>query len=654
MKQDDAPIYPTERLQELLQTYWGHAAFRPGQEAVIHSVLSGHDTLALMPTGGGKSLCYQLPALLLEGLCLVVSPLIALMKDQVESLRRKNITAFALYAGMGRREVMQTLKVASESNCRFLYVSPERLETALFREYLPGLPIRLIAVDEAHCISQWGYDFRPPYLRIAALREELPDVPVLALTASATPAVQKDICERLLRPGTRTAHKPFAGWRVYRQSFERPQLSYSVFKTASKPNKIREILENVPGSAIIYCRSRKKTREISELLTLHGLSASYYHAGLTADERQERQEAWTRGRIRVITCTNAFGMGIDKPDVRVVIHADPPDCLENYYQEAGRAGRDGHRSYAVLLYDARDLEELDALPEQRFPSDAEIRETYQALANYLQIPAGSGQGEYRDFDLQDFLKKFQADGTRTLNVLRILEQEGLLTFNEQLFLPATVGFTTGKEYLYEYEKSHPDQEPLIKSLLRSYAGIFDMPVPISEKQLARLLRVPAEQISLQLRQLQQTGIIEYRPQKDRPQLFFPVPRLRTENLRPDRQALTMRKKVLTERITSFCRYITEPAQCRARYIASYFGDTSVRACGICDHCQKQRSTSIDKAEFDQLRHRLLNLVKYESMPVSQIPEKLGGVDPERIWKVIEFLLAEQVLTTDASGNLRLH
>ena len=417
------------------------------------------------------------------------------MKDQVENLRKKNITAFAIYSGMSRKEVINTLKVVTESNCKFLYVSPERLETSLFKEYLPGMFINLVAVDEAHCISQWGYDFRPSYLRIAALREELPDVPVLALTASATPDVQKDICEKLTSPltplhkwrGEPTAQSnrppqtpPKEGpktppnenslkdWNVFRQSFERANLSYSVFKVDSKINKIIEIISKVAGTGIIYCKSRKRTKEISELLQLKNISCDFYHAGLTQEERNKKQEAWINNKIRVIVCTNAFGMGIDKPDVRTVIHADVPDCLENYYQEAGRAGRDGKTSYAVLLYDEHELRELDEMAAIRFPSQQDIRAVYQAVANYLQLPAGAGAGQYYDFDIADFLKKFKLDSNTTIYSLKALEQEDKLTFNEQVFRPGTVQFTVTKDYLYQFEKDNPkletDRESLIKGL----------------------------------------------------------------------------------------------------------------------------------------------------------------------------------------------
>ncbi|MBS1935962.1 MAG: ATP-dependent DNA helicase RecQ, partial [Bacteroidetes bacterium] len=352
---------------DILKQYFKHDSFRPLQEEIINAVLQKKDVLALLPTGGGKSVCFQVPALMTEGLCIVISPLIALMKDQVESLRRKNITAFSIHSGMNRREVINTLKVAGESNCKFLYVSPERLETSLFKEYLPSFNINLIAVDEAHCISQWGYDFRPPYLRIATLREELPGVPVLALTASATKEVQGDICEKLTLPLTSLQRRREKEWEIFQQSFERANLSYSIFNVDVKINKIKEILQKVPGSSIVYCRNRKRTKEIADLLNMQGIDADYYHAGLTSDERNKKQEAWISNKTRVIISTNAFGMGIDKPDVRTVIHADVPDCLENYYQEAGRAGRDGKKSYAVLLYTNKELNELKLLPDVHFP-----------------------------------------------------------------------------------------------------------------------------------------------------------------------------------------------------------------------------------------------------------------------------------------------
>ena len=630
-------------IHSILKQYWGFDSFRPLQEEIINSVLEGKDTLALMPTGGGKSLCYQVPVMMKEGLCLVISPLIALMKDQVENIRRKGITAFAIYSGMSRKEVINIFKVATESNCKFLYVSPERLETALFKEYLPGLAVNLIAVDEAHCISQWGYDFRPPYLRIAALRHELPHVPVLALTASATPDVQKDIIDKLA----------FGHHQVFRQSFERPNLSYSVFKVDSKINKIIEVLQKVPGSGIIYCKSRKRTREISELLQLQNISSDFYHAGLIQEERNKKQENWINNKARVIVCTNAFGMGIDKPDVRTVVHADVTDCLENYYQEAGRAGRDGKISYAVLLYDERDLYELGELAALRFPSQDDIRNIYQAVANYLQLPTGGGEGEYYDFDISDFLKKFKLVSHTALYSLKALEQEGWLSFNEQVFIPSSVVFSINKNGLYDFEQMTPGLAPCIKTLLRAYEGVFDQPTSISEKVMAGLMKKDLNEVKKELTQLHQQGIIEYRPQKETPQLLLLRNRIKAEDLTIDMAAHEKRKRQFQQRMKQMMNYVQEDAACRSRFIGSYFGDENIRACGICDNCLKQKAANLSKEEFEALYHRILNMVKYETLHTKDLLLKLNGIKKEKAWKVLEFLQAENKIEMDAGGWVKL-
>lgn len=628
---------------KILKEYWGFDNFRPLQEDIITTVLGGKDTLALMPTGGGKSLCYQVPAMAMDGLCLVISPLIALMKDQVENLRRKNITAFAIYSGMSRKEVINIFKVATESNCKFLYVSPERLETNLFKEYLPGLNVNLIAVDEAHCISQWGYDFRPPYLRIAALREELPGVPILALTASATPDVQNDICDKL----------KFCNHQIFQQSFERANLSYSTFKVDSKINKVIEVLRKVNGSGIIYCKSRRRTKEISELLQLQNISSDYYHAGLVQEERNRKQENWINNKTRVIVCTNAFGMGIDKPDVRTVVHADVPDCLENYYQEAGRAGRDGKISYAVLLFDERDMHELEGMAALRFPSLEDIRNIYQAVANYLQIPTGAGEGQYYDFDISDFLKKFKQVSHTTLYSLKALEQDGWMAFNEQVFLPSSIMFSVNKDSLYEFEKTNPQLEPCIKTLLRAYEGIFDQPTSISEKVIAGLMKKDAEEVKKDLLLLNQAGIIAYQPQKDTPQLYLLRNRIKAEDIRIDMVAYNKRKEQFQRRMKQMVTYVKEEAECRSRIIGSYFGDAAIRACGICDNCLKQKAAALTKEEFEALHHRIINIVKYESLHTKDLLLKLNGIKKEKAWKVIEFLQAENKIEMDKNGWVKL-
>ena len=627
----------------VLKQYWGYETFRPLQEDIIHSVLKGKDTLALLPTGGGKSICYQIPALCKSGLCLVVSPLIALMKDQVEQLRRRGITAFAIYSGMSRKEVIHILRTASESNCKFLYVSPERLETQLFLDYLPNLMINLVAVDEAHCISQWGYDFRPPYLRIAQLREFLDEVPVLALTASATPRVQEDIMKQLA----------FEQPAVFRQSFERPNLSYSLFDTDAPINRIIDILQKVPGSSLVYCRSRKRCKEISGLLQLQGIMADFYHAGLSAEERSLKQESWIQNKIQTMVCTNAFGMGIDKPDVRVVIHADVPECLENFYQEAGRAGRDGKKAYSVLLYNQRSLQELAELPTIRFPEIKEIRETYQSIMNFLQLPAYSGAGEYFPFDLGDFIRKFKVPMPLLLATLKTLEQEALLSFNEQVFLPARVQFICNKELLYEFERLHPSLEPLIKLLLRTYEGIFDNLVSVYESSLAFHLRLKKEDVLQQFATLHAYRIIEYQPQLDSPQIFFLRDRVPTEILSINKAYLEERKKVFTERIESFLHFITNTGDCRSQLIAAYFGDTQVPACGICDNCLQKKKKALPKDRFNDIRSRILAIISVQPVTSLQLIEQLKPVAAEQVWLVLEQMQLDNEIEADENNRIRL-
>lgn len=569
---------PTPDLHVLLRQYWHHDKFRPKQEEIIRSVLAGRDTLALLPTGGGKSLCFQLPAMALPGLCLVVSPLVALMKDQTDGLRKKNITAFSLNSGMSRKEVINTLQLAAGSNCKFLYVSPERLETALFLEYLPSLNVSMIAVDEAHCVSQWGYDFRPPYLRIAALREILPDVPILALTASATPAVLDDILEKL--------HMKDAA--VFRLPFTRPNLSYSVFTVPSKQQKIAEILDKVTGSAIVYCKTRKATRDISEALIRQGIPAVAYHAGLTRDERTQRQEDWLKDRVRVIVSTNAFGMGIDKAAVRAVIHADVPESIENYYQESGRAGRDGEKAYAVLLAAEGETVKLEAMPDARFPTLEKIRPIYQHLMNYLQLPSGSGGGTYFDFDVTRFTDVFNLETPAAMSVLKVLEQENLLSFQQQVYIPAKVQFIIGKETLYDFQNDHPDLEPIIEGLLRSYEGIFDQPVSIRERQLSWNLHITSAQLIAGLEKLHSFRIIEYVPLKESPQLYFLRDRPAAEEFYIDPVSYRERKEVYANRIRAMIRYLGLSSECRSRHLAFYFGDKDAVDCGICDNCLRRR------------------------------------------------------------------
>ncbi|MDX1955577.1 MAG: ATP-dependent DNA helicase RecQ [Chitinophagaceae bacterium] len=635
-------IINKSHIQAVLKQHWGYDKFRPLQEDIILSVLEGKDTLALMPTGGGKSLCYQVPAMAQPGLCLVISPLIALMKDQVENLRRKGITAYAIFSGMSRKETEQVLRTAGESNCKFLYVSPERLETRLFKEYLPGLPISLIAVDEAHCISQWGYDFRPPYLRITQLREELPEVPVLALTASATEEVQKDICQYL----------GFQKETIFRQSFERPNLSYSLFKVEARMPKLREILEKVPGTGIVYCRSRKATQEISEQLKQWGISSDHYHAGLSGEERGRKQEAWIRNEIRVMACTNAFGMGIDKPDVRVVVHTDIPECLENYYQEAGRAGRDGKKAYAVLLYDDQSIKALDEQADLRYPSFDEIRKVYESVGNYFQMPSGAGEGQTFDFDLNDLVKKFDLHARKVMPALGVLEQDDWLSFNEQVFKPSTIQFICSKESIYQFEDDHPELEPLVKTLLRSYEGIWSYPVNISEFLLVKLLKQDVKEIIRDLASLHRNGIIVYTPQKDKPQIQFLRNRVRTDLLQLDTERYRKQEKRFRDRIAEMKRFATT-GECRSRFIGEYFGDKAMNDCGICDNCLKKKVKPLSASDIQIFFDRLKMVLHNGGIEAKDLQNKFRDLKKERYWEIMKFLQAEGRVVIDGNGIVSL-
>ena len=628
---------------KVLKKYWGYDSFRPLQSEIVNSVLAGNDTLALLPTGAGKSVCFQLPSLLQDGICLVISPLIALMKDQVSNLKKKGIPALSIYSGMSFIEVKKTLQNAAYGNFKFLYVSPERLETELFLEFLPIIKVNLIAVDEAHCISQWGYDFRPSYLRIAALREYFPDVPVLALTASATQIVQNDIREKLL---FKKAQKTFT------QTFERPNLSYSAFRLFSKENKLLTIVKKVPGSAIVYCKTRRRTKEVAELLMQNGISADYYHAGLSSEERNKKQENWIGDKTRIIACTNAFGMGIDKPDVRIVVHYDVPDALENYYQEAGRAGRDGKKAYAVLLFSESELEALQKQIEIRFPANEVIKKVYGDLCSFLQLPANSGEGFSFDFDLNTFAKNFKLDAYTINSVLKILEQEELITYSEQFFMPSTVEFSIDKEHLNDFEKSRPEYAEVVKALLRSYDGIFDFPSFINEYELSRFVGMKKESLLKILLELKALGIINYSPQKEKPQIYFLKNRVRTDELFINQKNILKRKEAYKKRLIAMINFCTSEDNCRSSMISYYFTGDYLPPCGVCDNCLKNNRDIISGEEFNSISMEIKKMTSDEAISSKMILEKMSQVKESKIWKVLKFLQEEELVSVSEEGLIK--
>ncbi len=634
-------------LEDILKKYWGHDQFRPLQLDIIMAALRQKDVLAVLPTGAGKSICFQIPALAQDGICLVISPLIALMKDQVENLKSRGIEALYIHSAMHFAEVKQTLQNAAFGNYKFLYVSPERLETDLFKEFLPAIKPNLIVVDEAHCISQWGYDFRPPYLRIANLREDLPAVPFMALTASATLKVEADIKQKL----------GFNNEAVFfRQSTERTNLSYSVFQPAAKNLKLLEILTKVKGAAIVYCKSRKRTQQISDFLKTKNIKADYYHAGLNHTERNEKQQNWLNNNPAVMVCTNAFGMGIDKPDVRAVVHYDVPDCIENYYQEAGRAGRDGKRAYAVLLYDKNELENLYFKSELQYPDGDTLRKIYQSLFNYLQVAAGTGEGQSFDIDIATLAGNFKLNILQLNYAIQAMAREGLLVYNEMLFKPAKVSFTCGKEDLVEFEKNFPDLEPLIKGLLRSYEGIFNYETTIYESNLTRFLKIPYVKVVEGLQKLHKNRIINYAPAAEKPQIYLLLNRMYQDAFKMDVKQMLALKKEARNRIKQIEQYCTDGFTCRSQQIGNYFSDKNVNTCGICDNCINKKAVTLSDAEFESLQLAIKNLLKKEPVLLNDLLHHFESkmVKAEKLWKILDYLQEEEIISINKEKRVRLN
>jgi ATP-dependent DNA helicase RecQ len=628
----------------ILTKYWKHSQFRPLQEDIVNSVIQGKDTLALLPTGGGKSVCFQVPGLIRDGLCIVISPLIALMKDQVEQLRNRDILAIAIHSGMSRHEIDVALNNAMTGVIKFLYVSPERLQTEIFIERFKQMNVGLIAVDEAHCISQWGYDFRPPYLQIASLREFRPEIPVIALTATATDEVQADIVEKL-------KFKKDAA--VFKKSFARDNLSFVVRKTENKDKKLLEILQKVKGSAIIYVRSRKATQDVAKFLNKKNVHTSFYHAGLLFDERAARQDEWIKNHTRVMVATNAFGMGIDKPDVRIVIHLDLPDTLEAYYQEAGRAGRDGLRSFAVILYQEADGINLRTKTEQSQPSVEYLSKVYQALSNYYQLAVGSATGESFDFDASEFAERFKFNPVELYNGLKKLEEEGLIQFNESFYSPSRLHFELDHTKLYEFQVANAQFDPIIKMLLRLYGGeLFSNYMKVGESLLAKGLKISTHEVISTLKHLDQLKAVSYLPVKDKPQITFILPRQDAAKLPVDRQRLEERKKLIVGKAEAVISFVENKFRCRMQFVQEYFNEITETECGICDICIEKRKKSNLK-DYDQLKLEVLNVLKLKAFSVEELEKQIAPKDKELFVDVVRDLVDEGTLVYDNVWKLKI-
>ena len=573
-----------DKFQSILQKYWGYPDFRGIQRNIIESIASGRDTLGLMPTGGGKSITFQVPALAQEGVCIVITPLIALMKDQVQHLREHGILADAIYADKSRSEILQTLDNAIFGGVKILYVSPERLASEMFQTKLRHIHVSFITVDEAHCISQWGYDFRPSYLQIASIREMKPGIPILALTATATPEVVDDIQERL----------HFKEKNVFKMSFERKNLAYVVREAEDKQGEMIHILQSVGGSAIVYARSRKRTKEMAQLLSQQGITATFYHAGLDPDVKDQRQKAWQKDEVRVMCATNAFGMGIDKPDVRVVIHIDCPDSLEAYFQEAGRAGRDGRKSYAVLLYNKHDELKLCKRVDDTFPPKELIQDIYEHLAYFYQIGVGSGQGKTFEFDIEKFCVTYKYFPTKVDAALRILERSGYLHYEDNPDGKARVMFLLGRNDLYQLDQLAPSQDAVVTALLRSYGSLFVDLTYIDETMIARQAELTIQQVYFALKSLAARHIIQFIPRRKIPFISYTRDRVDGDKVVIPKEVWESRREQYEKRIKSMIRYAKNDEVCRSRQLLAYFGEENDRDCKQCDVCLADQTEEREK------------------------------------------------------------
>ena len=618
---------------EILKQHWGYDNFRGIQEEIIQSIGQGKDTLGLMPTGGGKSITFQVPALAKEGLCIVITPLIALMKDQVRNLKERGIKAVAVYSGMTREEILVALENCIFGDYKFLYVSPERLDTEIFQTKLRRMNICMITVDEAHCISQWGYDFRPAYLKIAEIRQMLPEVPILALTATATPEVVNDI---RLKLGFRE------GGQTFRMSFERKNLAYIVRHTEDKQKELIHILQKIQASAIVYTRNRKRTREITELLTANNISATFYHAGLSNEAKDQRQKSWLTGESRVMVATNAFGMGIDKPDVRIVIHIDMPDSPEAYFQEAGRAGRDGQKAYAVLLYAKSDKVNLNKRISDTFPDKEYIRKVYEDINFFFQMAMGDGAGCTFAFNIDEFCRNFKHFPVQADSALKILTRAGYLDYTDEQDNASRLIFTLRRDELYKLQEYEADIEKLIHVILRSYTGLFTDYAFINEESLSIRTGLSRQRVYEILVMLTQRRVLHYIPRKKTPYIIYSQKRIEKERLIISPEIYERRKESYASRIKAMIDYATAEEKCRSRMLLHYFGEKNEHHCGQCDVCLKKHESGIRLGEFQELKERILEVLKEGPLSSVELCEKLK-VSATQISPIVSFLISEEII-----------
>ncbi len=630
--------------RDILKQYWGYPSFRPMQEEIVDSVVEGKDTLALLPTGGGKSICFQVPAMTMEGICIVITPLISLMKDQVMHLKKIGIPAAAIFTGMHHTQVEIVYNQAVFGMLKFLYVSPERLMTDMFIEALKKMKVNLLAVDESHCISQWGYDFRPPYLKIAEIREYIPNTPVMALTATATPAVVEDIQYRL----------NFKERNVFQTSYERKNVTYNVIHDADKFGVMYRLFKRMDkGSGIVYVRSRKRTKIIADWLQSAGISASFYHAGLDAKTRDYRQQLWMNGTIKVIVATNAFGMGIDKPDVRLVVHLDIPDSLEAYFQEAGRAGRDLQPSEAFMIVAENDIDRLKDNIKNTYPELKKIRMIYEALGNYLQIPIGSGKNQSYNFDINDFCNAYNLSLLEVFNTIQLMEREGYIATSEALSSPSKIHIKAGREDLYRFQIEYQDFDTIIKYMLRNLPGVLSDFVNISEETISIKTGLSVEMIIKQIERLERLDFLTYIPRNDKPQIFYLTERLDISNISLSEDVYKNRKEDADRRLQSVIDFVNNDEICRSVQLLRYFGENIKNTCGRCDVCSSRNRNDIDNKEYKIISDIIISELKENSAPIYEVINNIKTYKEEKIVETIRWMVDNNIIRQDDKGKLSI-